>query len=405
MRTRSSISIALGGAALLSLTALSPALAQKGPGDPEPPITLRLLVQDGPGRQSEPAALDLARIAAEVSGGAITIAPSFDGGDVASAIIDGDAELGMVPSRDWGAVGVTSLDVLEVPFLIDNDALALAVATSDIADRAMAGLDAVGVTGLAMWPEDLRHLFALDPSGADFSTPDGLADADVLVVAGIPGHDLITTLGGRIYAEYEAAGDLTGDRLTDAPAGTLEGMVTGLWGAGLPTDDVTVAGDLVVYSKYQMLVGNAQALDRLSEQQRAYLDEIVAAAHAAALGRHFTEAELAAQVCERGGQVVSLGATAVGAFKAAAQPLTDALRSGPGHGRADGGRRGAARRDAGRARCGHLRARPERPCPRSRHRASPLSCPRRASGASATPSSPWSTWVSHRSVPRRSQAR
>ena len=63
MRNRSTIPIALTAAALLSLTALSPALAQKGPGDPEPPITLRLLVQDAPGRQSEPAALDLARLA------------------------------------------------------------------------------------------------------------------------------------------------------------------------------------------------------------------------------------------------------------------------------------------------------------------------------------------------------
>jgi TRAP-type C4-dicarboxylate transport system substrate-binding protein len=329
MRTRSTIPIALGGAALLSVAALGPVLAQKGPGDPEPPVALRLFVQDGPGRQSEPAALDLARLAEEISGGSISIEPVFDSGDVTAAVISGEAELGMVPSRDWGAAGVSSLDVLEAPFLIDDDELALAVATSDIADRAMAGLDAVGVTGLAMWPEDLRHLFAMNPSGADFSTPAGLGDADVLVVAGIPGHELITTLGGRIYAEYETAGDLTGDRVTDATAGTLEGMVTGLWGAGLPTVDVTVAGDLVVHSKYQMLVANAAALGRLSEQQRVYLDEIVAATHAAALGRHYPEAELAAQLCERGGRVVSLGAEAVDAFKATAQPLTDALATDP----------------------------------------------------------------------------
>ena len=107
-------------------------------------------------------------------------------------------------------------------------------------------------------------------------------------------------------------------------------MVTGLWGAGLPTDDVTVAGDLVLYSKYQMLVGNAQALDRLSEQQRAYLDEIVAAAHAAALGRHFTEADLAAELCARPVAGWSRwGRRPWVRSRRPPSPLTDALRADP----------------------------------------------------------------------------
>jgi TRAP-type transport system periplasmic protein len=329
MRYRSPVPIALAGALLLSTLALSPAAAQKGPGDPEPPLTLRLLVQDGQGRQSEPAAMDLAALADELSSGAITIVPTFDGGDVTAAVIAGDTDLGMVPSRDWDSAGVTSLDVLEAPLLIDNDALALAVATSDIATDAMAGLASVGVKGLAMWPEDLRHLFAFGPSGADLSTPGGLAGSDVLVVAGTPGHDLITTLGGRIYSEDGPAGELTGDRGVDAAAGTLEGMVTGLWGAGLPTQDVTVAGDLVVYSKYQVLVGNAAMLDGLSDRQRELLDTIVTEAQQRALGRHFAEAQLAADRCAHGGTVISMGEVGVEAFRAAAQPLTDQLAADP----------------------------------------------------------------------------
>jgi TRAP-type C4-dicarboxylate transport system substrate-binding protein len=329
MRNRSPVPIALAGAILLGMLALSPALAQKGPGDPEAPITLRLLIQDGQGRQSEAVANDLVALAAQLSDGLITIAPTFEGGDVASATMAGETDLGMVPSRDWDSVGVTSLDVLEAPFLIDNDALALAVATSDIAGQAMAGLDAVGVKGLAMWPEDLRHLFTLDPSGADLSTPGGLADSDILVVAGQPGHDLITQLGGRIYPEGEASGDLTGDRTADARTGTLEGMVTGLWGAGLPTQDVTVAGDLVVYSKYQMLVANAAVLDGLTRHQRELLDTIVAATREAALGHHFGEAELAAELCAHGATVIALGPAGVEAFRTAAQPLTDQLAADP----------------------------------------------------------------------------
>ncbi|MFN8619604.1 MAG: hypothetical protein U0869_02500 [Chloroflexota bacterium] len=329
MRSRSSLPVVLGGA-LLATTMLTPAvLAQKGPGDPEAPVTLALLVQDVPGRQSEAAANDLVDLAQSMSGGAITIVPTFDGGDVAHAVMAGETPLGMVPSREWDGVGVTSLDVFEAPLLIDNDALAKAVATSDMATGAMAGLGAVGVTGLALWPEDLRHLFSIDASGVRYDSPESVADTDVVVPAGQPGKDFITTLGGTVYQEGVASGDLTGDRAVDADAGTLEGIVTGLWGAGLPSDAVTVAGDLVVYSKYQMLVANSAALAGLSAHQRDLLGQIVAAAQQRAIDRHFAEADLAASLCAAGATVFSAGPDAIAAFRAATQPLTDRLAADP----------------------------------------------------------------------------
>ncbi len=330
MRTRSTIPVALAGAALLLASAL-PATLAKGPGDPEAPITLRLFVQDAQGRQSEPAAMDLQRLAAEIAGDAIRIEPTFgQGADVLGPVGAGEAELGMVPSRDAGDHGVTSLDVLEAPFLIDNDALALAVATSDIADRAMSGLEGIGVTGLSMWPEDLRHLFAMDASGRTFRVPGDVVDADVFAVAGPVGRELIPTLGGRLYWETgEASGDLVGAKDADAQSGALEGMITGLWGAGLPLTPTTVAGDLVVFSKYQMLVANSELLAGLSERQRELLDAIVDAAHQAALERHFTERELALALCEAGHTVIEAGTEARAAWRAAAQPLTERLAADP----------------------------------------------------------------------------
>ena len=322
--------VALSGAILLSAAGLVPVLAQSSKGGSDPvPLTLNLLVWDFTGRQSEAVANDLVRIADEVSDGTVTIVPTFGVGDAATAAKDGAVDLALVPAREWDALGVTSMDALEAPFLIDDDALALAVASSDIADRAMAGLDALGVTGLIMWPEDLRHLFAFDPSGKVFRTPADIAGSTILVVAGKPGHDLITTLGGTIYEEEVATGQLTGYRDTDASSGTLAGMVTGLWGAGLPITDVTVAGDVPVYSKYQTLVANSAMLERLTPDQRSLLDEIVAKTHEAALGHHFTQADLAAALCERGGSVIEAGPEAIAELRAAAAPLTEALASDP----------------------------------------------------------------------------
>ena len=327
--------VALSGAILLSAAGLAPVLAQSSKGGSDPvPFTLNLLVWDFPGRQSEAVANDLVRIAGEVSEGTVTIVPTFvvptfGVEDAATAATDGAVDLALIPAREWDALGVTSMDALEAPFLIDDDALALAVASSDIADRAMAGLDALGVTGLIMWPEDLRHLFAFGPSGKVFRTPADIAGSTILVVAGKPGHDLITTLGGTIYEEEVATGELSGYRDTDASSGTLAGMVAGLWGAGLPITDVTVAGDVPVYAKYQTLVANSAMLERLTPDQRSLLDEIVAKTHEAALGHHFTQADLAAALCERGGRVIEAGPEAIAELRAAAAPLTEALASDP----------------------------------------------------------------------------
>ena len=243
-------------------------------------------------------------------------------------------DLAILATREWSPLGITSLDVLEAPFLIDHDALALAVATSDVATEAMTGLEELGVTGLALWPEDLRHLFAFAASGKTFQTADDFVDATVLAIAGKPGLDLITTLGGDVYVEGVEVGNLTGDRVWDAESGELDGMVTGLWGAGLPPSvPATVAGDLVLYPKYQMLVANRESLARLSDQQRAALDAIVASVHEAALGRHFNEADLANSICERGVTVIEAGASSLAELRAAAQPLTDSMAADPLTGR------------------------------------------------------------------------
>ena len=139
----------------------------------------------------------------------------------------------------------------------------------------------------------------------------------------------IKTLGGRPYEDGVENDTQTGDRVLDAESGVLDGMVTGLWGAGLPPLPVTVAGDVVLFSKYQMLVANRDALGRLSGEQRAAFDEIVSRVHAAALERHFSEAELAAAICEHAGTVIEAGESARADLRAAARPVTDALAADP----------------------------------------------------------------------------
>ena len=84
----------------------------------------------------------------------------------------GAFDIAVVPTRAWGAEGVTSLHATMMPMLIDSDPLAAAVAKDAIAGTMLDGLSGVGLKGLTMWPEDLRHPASF---GTPFLTPRAFA--------------------------------------------------------------------------------------------------------------------------------------------------------------------------------------------------------------------------------------
>ena len=77
-------------------------------------------------------------------------------------VTSGELDMGLIPSRAWDTEGVTSLRALNAPFLVDSDELLDEVVSDDEStDDLMAGLDKAGVVGLALFPDALRHPFAL----------------------------------------------------------------------------------------------------------------------------------------------------------------------------------------------------------------------------------------------------
>ena len=125
---------------------------------PAKPITLRLVVYDNQGSPSEPYVLEFIDQVKTLSGGSIVVEPTWNAGaqsspgtepDVIKAVLAAKYDLGLVASRAWDTEKVTSFQALQAPFLINNDALAIAVATSDIAKQMLDSLSPAGAVGLA----------------------------------------------------------------------------------------------------------------------------------------------------------------------------------------------------------------------------------------------------------------
>ena len=287
------------------------------------PVTLRFAVADGEGAPSDPYVHAFVEEVAQRSGGTVTLEPvwraagdAFEQG-VAHMLVDGQVELAMAAGRGWDDTGVASMQALQAPFLITDDALAIAVATSPVAGDMLAGMASKGITGLALWPEDLRHPFAFEPCMGPILAPGDFTGKTIRSIPSAATWDLLRTLGAtpisiNSYQDKVASCDIQG-----AESGLRQG-------ATLPGHP-TVTGDITFYPKYQVLAGNSAALGRLSDAQRAAIADAAVAVRDRAVAEHPSEADAAAQWCVDGGSVVLAGPDAVAAFEAAVQPVFDRM--------------------------------------------------------------------------------
>lgn len=284
------------------------------------PITLHIAVADQQGRPSEPYVLEFVEQVKNLSKGHITVIPVWDAGaeitpffeqGVVKIVKEGRYELGLAGSRAWDSSGVTSFQALQAPFLITDDALAEAIASSEIGTQMLEGLSSVGMTGLGLWPEDLRHPFSMTPDKPILS-PDDLKGLTVRSIPSEVSYMLIDTLGGS---------PMYGDSYQAAESGLRQGASL----TGTPT----ATGNVIFFPKFQVLFANGAAFEKLSEGQRSILREAAAATQKKAIAEHPTEADAAAAWCADGGTVVMASEAQVTAFEAVAQPVFDKIEQDP----------------------------------------------------------------------------
>lgn len=286
-----------------------------------PSLTLRLAVADDQDRPSTPYVMEFIEQVKTLSNGTIIIEPIWGaGGDteagfemgVIEHLKKGDYELGLAAARAWNKEGITSFDALQAPFLIDNDALAEAVASSDVATRMLDNLGSSGLAGLALWPEDLRHPFAIPPQEPLLSPED------------FAGLDIRATSSGITYSLIEALNATPVFRDVDYE-GAESGLRQGFSLMGTPI----ATGNVVFFPKFQVLFANGENFNKLSEEQKSILREAAKATQEKAIAEHPREVDAATAWCADGGSIVMATEEQIAAFKQAAQPIFDQISQDP----------------------------------------------------------------------------
>jgi TRAP-type C4-dicarboxylate transport system substrate-binding protein len=305
----------------MALYACAPQTTEDSAAHSSDPVTLRLAVSDEQGYPSEANVQEFIEQVDKLSNGEITVEPVWNAGSstdegfeagVIQLVRDGEADLGLAASRAWESAGIKSFQALQAPFLIDNDALAAAVATSDIATSMLDGLTEFGIVGLTLWPEDLRHPFSTVPDKPILSPAD-ISGRNFRVTDEGMSRRLIETLGGN---------PLTGD-------GGYDGAESGLRQAASLSGRPTATANITFFPKYQVLFANGISFEKLSETQQTVLREAAAATQAKAIDESPTDAEASKTWCLEVGAVVMASQEQVAAFEAAAQPVFDWLEQDP----------------------------------------------------------------------------
>lgn len=278
-------------------------------GGSAPPLVLRIGTDDHQGKPASDQIEEFARQVEELSEGSIVIEPVWhsagDGPDwdqrVARMVVSGELDMGNIPARAWDTEGVTSLRALNAPFLITSDELVAEVITSDLVDEMMSGLEDIGVVGLTLFPEGLRHPFG-------FAEP-------LLGPEDYKGQAIRTPTSATTEAMFAALGAAVTD---DEPNASDQAGMESAYVLG-PSGSAT--GNVVFYPKVNSLVVNAEAFAGLTGQQQEILHEAATATQAWAIEMTPSDAAAAAEFCELEQAVVLASSADLAALEAATAPV------------------------------------------------------------------------------------
>ena len=294
----------------------------KAGGDPAP-ISLTMGTNEIDGSPSARQIQEFARQVEEHSGGSLVIEPRLDAlgtadvtewdQKVARLVMDGELDLGLIPTRAWDTEGVDTFRALSTPFLLTTDTATNRVVSDDeLAADLMSGLEPVGATGLALVPEGLRHLFLY---GERALTADTLDGAVVRAPRSATTWAFLEALGARPTDRTDAGSfDAAESAFAIAPSGVARVAV----------------GNLTLFPKVNVVAANSDTYAELSGEHQQVLADAALATRDWAVEENEADAALAAAWCDGGsGEVTHARDEVVADIHDAARSVVEELRADP----------------------------------------------------------------------------
>jgi TRAP-type C4-dicarboxylate transport system substrate-binding protein len=260
----------------------------------------------------------------ELSDGALQVDVSINWGDYAPGaeqqvvrdVAAGEADLAWVWTHAFDTLGVNAFRALNAPMLIDSYPLQQAVIASDIPREMLAGLDAVGVTGLAVLADGLHKPIAVDHpllspadyDGINFTTRRSTTMADAVLALG---------------ADTEVA--IAGARTVGLQSGEIQGYEMHLLGVSVTEVNLQLAPYLTanvnLWANPAALIANTHVLAALTETQRGWMMQAAATATEQSTELVDHDAELLVELCGLGARFADASEADLAAMREAFEPV------------------------------------------------------------------------------------
>ncbi|MEO6571308.1 MAG: hypothetical protein ABIO83_07140 [Ilumatobacteraceae bacterium] len=235
----------------------------------------------------------------------------------------GEYDLVLARAGAWHDLGVTSLDVLQLPGVADTDEQADHIAQSAVATELLAGLDDAKMIGLGLFPDGLRHLVSLD--GAELSFD------------GLKGRSVRTPGSATVFAILESLGALPVDQsgpdfnlaVLNGDVGLTDTTVTRLDRQPIPEprQAPVMAANFTLYTKFDVLAARSDVIDALGDDAEILRSAASQALTETVAGRP-RETDGLTAACDSGLFISSMSSTDHERMIAAVQPVIDKIENG-----------------------------------------------------------------------------
>lgn len=266
----------------------------------------------------------LAALAA-VSGGAWDADPAPRPGRTATEVLDevrsGALHLAWLRTDALEAAGFSGLAVLQAPFLVVTPAAQEAVTRDGVAGALLAPMEQSGVIGIALWGGPLRRPIAAHAP---------LLDLDSWTGRRIRSHS--PTQSAAFAAWGSIPVEVAGDLAQLVPVGTVDGAETDLPRQRVAAD-ITIApyvtADIVLWSRFSVVVANPEWLAGLTEPEHGWLRMAAEQARRASFPSAPSDDAAASALCAVGARFPRAGSAAAERLREAVAPMLERFRDDP----------------------------------------------------------------------------